>query len=278
MSDTALKEEDRTPADAPRWWKRGDVRAVFLIWLILSAVGIAFAWVPAWLMGLSASSEIDDVKMTMTWFTAIAMPVGAVIWAVMIYSLWKWRYRGEQPPPDDAPGFQTNPPTVVMWIVISAVLTLFVFAWGLVKIAAISPAMAMTSAATSASSGLRVEVTGNQWAWNFTYPQLGNIQSDVLHIPLGEQTTFAVSSVDVIHSFWIVQMAVKVDANPGAITYLTVTPTKAGTFEVRCAELCGLYHAAMETTSVVSSRKDFDAWVAEMRAVKPVSSMTEGGA
>jgi cytochrome c oxidase subunit 2 len=72
-----------------------------------------------------------------------------------------------------------------------------------------------------------------------------------------------VTSKDVVHSFWVVQMGIKVDANPGEITKTSVVPDKLGTFDVRCAELCGLLHADMETSAHVVSTDDFNKWISD---------------
>ena len=68
-------------------------------------------------------------------------------------------------------------------------------------------------------------------------------------------------SADVNHSFWPVQLGVKVDANAQVTTVIHTTPTKIGAIDVKCAELCGLYHAYMETNGEVMSPADFNAWV-----------------
>jgi cytochrome c oxidase subunit 2 len=66
----------------------------------------------------------------------------------------------------------------------------------------------------------------------------------------------------VVHSFWVVQLGIKVDANPGQMTKTSVVPDKVGTYDVRCAELCGLLHADMETSAHVVSGADFTSWIA----------------
>ena len=78
-------------------------------------------------------------------------------------------------------------------------------------------------------------------------------------------------------------MGIKVDANPGALTATNVTPHTVGVFDVRCAELCGILHAAMETQAVVLSRADFNTWVeaekAKLAANPPApAEEAEGGA
>ena len=81
---------------------------------------------------------------------------------------------------------------------------------------------------------------------------------------------FNVTSLDVVHNFWVVELGIKIDANPGAITNTGVTPNKLGTFNIRCAELCGLHHAYMQTQINVVTQEEFDSWVREMGGSKTV--------
>ena len=74
---------------------------------------------------------------------------------------------------------------------------------------------------------------------------------------------FNVTSNDVVHNFWAVELGVKIDANPGAITQTGVTANKLGTFNIRCAELCGLHHAYMETQVQVVEKGQFEEWARE---------------
>jgi cytochrome c oxidase subunit 2 len=80
-------------------------------------------------------------------------------------------------------------------------------------------------------------------------------------VPIDTPLYFNVTSVDVIHNFWVVELGIKIDANPGAITNTGVTPNKLGTFNIRCAELCGMHHAYMETEIQVVTQEEFDSWV-----------------
>jgi cytochrome c oxidase subunit 2 len=138
--------------------------------------------------------------------------------------------------------------------VVSSVLCLFLLVWGFVEVQAVA-----TSA--SASDAVVVDVTGQQWVWTFSYPQEGNLESDQLYLPVNRPVIFHVTSKDVIHSFWVVQMGIKVDANPGETTQTSVTPDRLGRFDIRCAELCGLLHADMETSVHVVSPTDFRSWL-----------------
>lgn len=237
-----------------RSWRRPEVRRIFWIWLVLTVLLVAFGLVPARLMGIQASKTEHDVEETMTVFTMAAAPVAALVWAIGLYSLLAWRHKGVGPPTTDGPALRSNTRATAAWLVVSSVLVTFLLIWGLAELPAVA-------AARSAPNPLIVKVTGQQWVWTFDYPGAGDVQSNVLYLPENRPVVFRVTSVDVIHSFWLVQMGIKVDANPGEVTTTTTTPTKLGTFDIRCAELCGLYHAHMETTAEVVSPADFTRWV-----------------
>jgi cytochrome c oxidase subunit 2 len=111
-------------------------------------------------------------------------------------------------------------------------------------------------------NSLKVRVIGHQWWWEFQYPELGVITGSELHVPEGRPVAFDIESADVIHSFWFPAMGGKRDAIPGRVNHMFFTPNTTGTFPGQCAELCGVSHANMRMTLVVSTPDQFEAWVA----------------
>jgi cytochrome c oxidase subunit 2 len=111
---------------------------------------------------------------------------------------------------------------------------------------------------------LVVQVTGQQWLWNFNYPQYSATSSgaQVIELPVNRPVVFDVTSEDVLHGFAIRDLGVRVDANPGEVTTTPVmTPTKIGTYTVACVELCGLYHSYMWESVNVVDASSFNAWI-----------------
>jgi cytochrome c oxidase subunit 2 len=104
-------------------------------------------------------------------------------------------------------------------------------------------------------------VTGQQWLWTFSYPGADNVQTRSLVLPVGRTVVFHVTSEDVTHGFWPVQLGVQVDANPNVVTVIQATPNKLGTFTVRCSQLCGLYHSFMYASGAVVTPQKFAAWL-----------------
>jgi len=243
------------PQAVPEPGERSPVLPILAIWAVLTVLLELFAiFVPAHLMGVAAAKTMVDIKNTVTVFSISAAPVAALVWAIALYSLLRWRHRGDGPPPEDGAPLRGNTPVQVIWVTVSSMLCLFLFIWGLV-------AMQTASAQPATGNALVVDVTGQQWLWTFSYPSAGGYTSDVLYLPINRPVVFDVTSQDVVHSFWVVQMGIKIDANPGEITTVSTTPDRLGTYVVRCAELCGLYHAYMVASVQVVTDSAFQSWL-----------------
>jgi len=119
---------------------------------------------------------------------------------------------------------------------------------------------------------LQVEVIGHQWWWEYRYPGLGIVTANELHLPQGRPVVLAITSADVIHSFWAPKLHGKRDAMPGRITHLSFTPDSVDTYLGQCAEFCGESHANMRLRVVVQPAADFDAWAARQAEAPAVDS------
>jgi cytochrome c oxidase subunit II len=118
----------------------------------------------------------------------------------------------------------------------------------------------------AAAPDVVVRVEGRQFYWRYRY-QNGAVSIDMLRVPVGRLVQLEVTAPawDVQHSFWAPALNGKVDAVPGQTNYLRFTPTETGGFDGRCAELCGLQHAAMEVGVEVMSEQDFARWLEKNR-------------
>jgi len=102
----------------------------------------------------------------------------------------------------------------------------------------------------AAADRQNIKVIGHQFYWEFRYPN-GAVSINDLHLPVNEVSYFDVTSQDVIHSFWVPELGGKMDAIPGRTNHLWFQPDKAGIYDGRCAELCGMYHAKMPIQATV---------------------------
>ncbi len=229
------------------------VRRAVLLWVVITVLGIVFAlFVPSRVFPFQASSDATRITATFIAFTVLGAAVAAVVWAVAAYTLWAFRSGSGGPPESDGPSVRRHIRAEAAWITVSSILTLVAIVWGLAALSSVSSA--------ASSDALIVNVTGQQWVWSYSYPD-EHVNSPDLVLPVGREVVFRVTSKDVVHSFWIPSFGIKVDANPAEVTQTRTTPTVPGLYEVRCAELCGLYHSYMESQVKVLTRSGFEAWV-----------------
>ncbi|NBV26644.1 MAG: cytochrome c oxidase subunit II [Actinobacteria bacterium] len=237
--------------------QKNNLRQIFWIWLAITVLGVVIGiYGTPWLMPTAASNTMHLSILTMVVFTVAAAPVAALVYSVVIVALTKWRYKGEGIPPDGPP-IRGNSPVTSVWLVTSTLLTVFLLVWGLALLA--------VDNGTESKSEMTIDVTGQQWVWTFGYAGT-QVHSHDLFLPVDTDVKFEVTSKDVVHGFWIVQMGIKVNANPGVITTTAVTPNRVGTFDIRCTEICGLNHAFMVTRVHVLTKKNFDHWLATQPA------------
>jgi cytochrome c oxidase subunit 2 len=233
------------------------VRKRAIIQMVLTGVlvGIATAllayfvpWLPD--RGAEEATAIDRVF----WFTTfICLAIFALVAAVSIYAGLKFRARPDDP--DDGAPIHGHTGLEIAWTAVPAVL---------VTAIAVYSSIVLVDVENISDEHRTVEVTSQQFAWSFTYPE-AEITSGELVLPRGEPVELAIRSKDVIHSFWVPEWRMKQDAVPGVTTKLVVTPTQIGTFDVVCTELCGLGHAGMRAQARVVSRDDFERWVDEQQ-------------
>lgn len=112
---------------------------------------------------------------------------------------------------------------------------------------------------------VHVEVVGKRWWWQVRYPGEGVVTANEVHVPVGQPVRIGLASDNVVHSFWVPQMAGKLDLIPGQHNDLRFTAKQAGTFRGLCAEYCGLQHARMQFVLVAEPPERFTAWLAAQR-------------
>jgi cytochrome c oxidase subunit II len=239
----------------------------------VTAVAVLIPWLP-----VSASRESDRIDLTYWLATGIAIMIFSVVAAAILYSVWRFRVH----PDDDSDGSPIHGHTglEIVWTAIPTVL---------VTAIAIVSAVVLHDNGVYGKDPMRVAVTAQQFTWSFKYlngPANGVVSPD-LYLPVGQTVKLEVTSVDVIHSFWVPEFAQKQDAVPGQVNPLKITPTKVGTTDPRicrsfgvsscsvypviCTELCGLGHALMRRSAIVVSAADFAAkkWAAGLPGGTP---------
>ena len=250
--------------------------AVVLILLVVGS--LVFHVLSPWTFTPLASnwSQIDDTINITFWVTGF---VFVAVNLFMAYAIIKYRARdGNKATYDPENKKLETWLTILTSVGVAAMLTPGLFVWG--------------DFVNVPDDAMEIEAVGQQWHWTYRLPgadgQFGNVKAELIdnenpfgmdpedplgrddvlvengevHLPINVPVKVNLRSKDVLHDFAVAQMRVKMDLVPGMETYLWFTPTKLGSFEVLCEELCGIAHHTMRGSIVVENQADFDAWVA----------------
>lgn len=204
---------------------------------------------------------IQEVDSVFIFVVAVSVFFLLLITGVMIYFMF--RYSAKRHP--KAENITGNTTLEVLWTVIPLILTLMMFFYGW---------DAFRNMRTVPPDAMVVKVTGRMWYWGFEYAN--HKKSDtLLYVPVGKPVKMEIYSMDVNHSFYLPQFRIKEDAIPGRMNYLVFNPTQVGTFDIFCAEYCGLNHSYMLGHLIVMPQDKFYEWYNKIDSVKnPVPTDT----
>ncbi len=174
--------------------------------------------------------------------------------SLLLYILLKFRDRDGN---REAKQFHGNSTLEIGWTLIPAVILAF--------IAVPTIRTIFATQAKAPPNALQVEVVGHQWWWEFRYPQYGVVTANELYLPVGRTVNFALTTKDVLHSFWAPQLNGKRDLISNHINYLWYTPDSAFAWNGFCAEFCGASHAYMRFKVFTVPPAQFQAWVAHQK-------------
>nr|WP_255633422.1 cytochrome c oxidase subunit II [Demequina sp. TTPB684] len=204
-----------------------------------------------------------------SWLAAIA--VGVITLALILWSITVYRKKkGDEKLPMQT---RANVPLELMYVMVPLLMIAVLFRWTVTDTAAVTD--------VSGDPDVRIQAIGKQWAWDFNY-----LDDDVysvgvqatltgeegveetlptLYLPVNELVDIQVDSRDVIHSFWVPAFLVKRDMFPGRTSHIQFIPQEIGTYQGKCAELCGEYHSSMLFNVKVVSREEYDAYIETLR-------------
>jgi cytochrome c oxidase subunit II len=115
--------------------------------------------------------------------------------------------------------------------------------------------------AEKSSEGVVIEVIGHQWWWEVIYPDRNITLKDEIRIPAGQPVEVRLSSIDVIHSFWVPELHGKFDLIPGRTHVFVLQADQPGEYRGQCAEFCGRRHARMTFIVVAMPPEEFTIWL-----------------
>lgn len=195
-----------------------------------------------------ASNFVNSTDTTFFFIVAVSVFFLVVITFTMIFFVIKYS-RKRNP---KAKNIHGNIPLEITWTVIPTILVLIMFwmGWAGYKQMADAP-----------EDSMNVDVTAQMWKWTFKYTN--GVTTDTLYVPLNKPVKVFLSSRDVNHSFFIPAFRVKKDVIPNRHNTAWFQADKEGTFDIFCAEYCGLNHSHMLSKVIVLPQNNFNIWLNE---------------
>jgi len=191
-------------------------------------------------------------------FFWVAVVVGVAVVGMTIYVAIRFRVR----PGEDRNPVQTHGNTVleVSWTIIPFLILM------VMAVPTIATIFNLAKTPTGPDV-VHIEVAGRQWFWQYTYTDkdTGFLTANEMHIPVRRPVLLTLTSNNVIHSFWVPELAGKKDVVPGHPNTLTIEADHPGTFLGQCAEYCGISHANMRLRVIAQTEADYDKWVREQQ-------------
>jgi cytochrome c oxidase subunit II len=230
--------------------------------VITSALFLIAPWFPT-----RATEQSDNEYPLFIALTYVSFVILMIVVVAILYSIWKFRKRGAS---DLRDGDPTHGHTLleVVWTAIPVVIVAFFGVWG---------AKTLDNNEAHAANSRVISVIGYSFGFDYRYDSDGRFtRNDGLYVPVGEAITLhmitplyqpGTENLEVIHSFWVPEWGIKQDATPGVVGSKVATtwvkPTKVGTYEVQCTELCGSGHGEMVFKNIhVLTKSAFARWLA----------------
>jgi cytochrome c oxidase subunit 2 len=250
----------------------GHFRRVVLIWLVASVILtpiVIFIFAPIVPPGqgsVQASGQVLDN----TILFALSTPIALAVLVYFGYALIVFRER-DPAAVVDGPPLRGHSGVQLWWLVVTVTTVVFLAGYATYRTfvdgagGGQGPTPASVPVTASTGPALQVQVIGQQWAFTYRYPSYGGVETAHLELPADTLIEFHVTSLDVVHSFWAFQLGVKADANPGFDNVAFVKTRGVRSFDIRCAELCGVWHGYMFDKGQVVSKTQFVSWVKQQQ-------------
>jgi len=232
-------------------------------------------------MPVPASKEAQGMFDLWLWSWLAAIITGVIVWGLIFYCVVRYRRRSETEIPVQT---RYNLPIEIFYTV-APVMMVIVFFFFTVQTQDDVLHAPKDLTAANAQADLNVTVVGQKWNWTFNYSKGSSViptgsalwesgtpaseggDGPTLWLVKGQSVSFDLYSADVIHSFWVPAFLFKMDVVPGRQkqNHFTLTPDRSGTFDGRCAELCGVYHSRMLFNVKVTTQAEFDEHMQELK-------------
>jgi len=199
----------------------------------------------------------------MAGLTYYMIGVAVVILAIIVIAVTIIVIRFRKKPGDDVEPYQEfgSLKLEVVWTIIPLGIVAVLFLLTCNTMRAVSP--------PAGDKEADLVVVGHQWWWELRYPGHEIITANEVHLPVGKKLLVRLESIDVIHDFWVPELARKMDLVPGHPNYMWLIANKPGVYLGACAEFCGDQHANMRIRVIAQEEDEFNEWVKQQQAIPP---------
>jgi cytochrome c oxidase subunit II len=246
-------------------------KRVVLIWIALS---IALTPIAALVIGPLIPPGNDSAQgQAQTYdnqvLLGVSTPIMLFVLVVLGYTLIAFRAR--EATAEGVP-VRGNARLQLLWLLITTAVVLGLAAFGSYELIKDGAGSGQGPNATFAppehDKAMDVQVIGQQWEFTYRYPTYGGLETPHLYLPANRLIRLHVTSLDAIHSFWAINLGVKADANPGTDNVVYVKTGHPVKINIRCAELCGLWHGYMfDEQGRVVAPSAFATWIKQQQQV-----------
>jgi cytochrome c oxidase subunit II len=245
---------------------------VVVAWLVLSAIATPLVaiyvgpLIPPGNSSAQGQGQVFDNQV----MTSLITPILCLLAVYFGYGLVKFHAKRNEAILDGPP-LRNDSRVQLLWVVITTTMVLFLAGFGTFELLKDGSGGGQgpnpIAFPANHKNAYQVQVIGQQWQFTYRYPSLGGLESNQLVLPANTDVELHVTSLDVVHSFWAVELGVKADANPGVDNVVYVETKNPTTFHVRCAELCGLWHGYMFNNGRVVDSSQFTSWAAQAKKI-----------
>lgn len=197
----------------------------------------------------------------------LAFYLGAPLFAFVLTYMAYWVFFSARRQPGDesnGPTIFGSTPVLLIWMAVSFSTVLFLASWADFTLHEVTDA--------AGPNPMVIQVIAQQWHFTYRYPTYGGVETLDLKVPVNTPIHFELTSLDVVHDFWIYHYDVKQDAVPGVMTHVDMLARDTGYHELVCDELCGIWHGFMHGQMQSMTKADFGKWIAQQQQLaKPVS-------
>jgi cytochrome c oxidase subunit 2 len=261
--------------------------AIAIVLLLVAVGSVVFHLVsPWWWTPIASNWGYIDATLNITFLITGAVFVAVI--GFMAYCVWRFRHKAGQ-----TALYEPENKKLEWWLTVATAVGVA---------AMLAPGLYVWHQfVTVPKEATEVEVVGRQWSWSYRLPgkdgKLGTsdtrnvsaenplglnpndpngkddviIESGELHLQLGKPIKLLLLAIDVLHDFYVPEFRGKMDMIPGSVTYFWMTPTRTGTFDILCAELCGVGHSQMRGSVVVAEAAPYQAWLDKQQTFAELS-------